>query len=80
MAPTGGNGDDACANCGGPADGLEQVRRVYMSVDSEGRLTASETMEISESWCLSCRALYPHFPVAPGGPGAGDPPEADEES
>jgi hypothetical protein len=51
-----------------------------MSVDSEGRLTASETMEISESWCLSCRALYPHVPVAPGGPGAGDPPEADEES
>jgi hypothetical protein len=60
VAPIGGKPDETCANCGGPADGSEEVHRVYVTIDPSGRVTASETMEPVEWWCLSCRSLYPH--------------------
>jgi hypothetical protein len=60
--PATGATGPTCANCAGPPDGLEEVRRVYVTVDSDGRLTASETVEPPELWCLSCRSLYPHEP------------------
>jgi hypothetical protein len=56
----GANAEDACANCGGPGDGLEDVRRVYVTVDDQGRATGSETVTDPERWCVSCRSLYPH--------------------
>jgi hypothetical protein len=57
-----GKADESCANCGGPGDDLEEARRVYVTVDAEGRVTGSETTEASERWCVSCRTLYPHLP------------------
>jgi hypothetical protein len=66
VAATGEKADETCVNCGGPADDLEEVRRVYVTVDPTGRVTGSETMETIESWCLSCRSLYPHDPHLPG--------------
>jgi hypothetical protein len=72
-----GSAADDCANCGGPGDGLEEVRRVYVTVDEHGRVTGSETMADRERWCLSCRSLYPHLPEGhepeDRAPDAGDP-------
>jgi hypothetical protein len=69
--------DGACANCGGPPDRLEEVLRVYVTVDEHGRVTGSQTMAGGELWCLSCRSLYPHAPAGDDAPGAagedGDP-------
>jgi hypothetical protein len=62
MVETGESAGDRCANCDGPADELEEVRRVYLSVDRDGRVTGSETVAEAEWWCLSCRTLYPHVP------------------
>jgi len=42
---------------------LQEVRRVYVTVDEHGRVTGSETMAGGEFWCLSCRSLYPHLPA-----------------
>ncbi|HEY7948236.1 MAG TPA: hypothetical protein VID75_11230 [Acidimicrobiales bacterium] len=63
MPSTGGKndpGDNSCANCSGPADDLEEVRRVYLTFDADGRPTGSETVETIEIWCRACRTLYPH--------------------
>ncbi|HEY5251351.1 MAG TPA: hypothetical protein VIJ09_06810 [Acidimicrobiales bacterium] len=62
MVETGESAGRRCANCDGPADELEEVRRVYLSVDGDGRVTGSETCAENEWWCLSCRTLYPHLP------------------
>jgi hypothetical protein len=62
MATSGERPDLTCANCGGPGDDLEEVRRVYVIVDADGRVTGSETLTDTEYWCLSCRTLYPHEP------------------
>jgi hypothetical protein len=64
--------DDTCASCGGPGDDLKDVRRVYVVVDDEGRVTGSETVAVPERWCAACRSLYPHQPEATR-PGGGDP-------
>jgi hypothetical protein len=56
--------DRTCASCGGPGDDLVEVRRVYVTLDDAGRVTASETVGPPERWCLSCRSLYPHAPAA----------------
>ncbi|HXQ62247.1 MAG TPA: hypothetical protein VN796_07930 [Acidimicrobiales bacterium] len=80
MAATGADDDGTCANCGGPGDGLEEVRRVYVTVDDHGRVTGSEAVDPPEPWCLACRTLYPHLPQdqdpdsGPGAPRSGDPP------
>jgi len=68
-----GSTAETCSNCGRPGDGLEEVRRVYVTVDDGGRVTGSQTMDGAERWCLSCRSLYPHRPEGsePGG-GPGD--------
>jgi hypothetical protein len=69
--------EPACASCGGPADGLEEVRRVYVTVDEHGRVTGAQTVAGGEFWCLSCRSLYPHVAADDDGAGAtgdgGDP-------
>jgi hypothetical protein len=78
----GADPDDTCANCGGPGDAVSAVRRVYVTVDDQGRVTGSETMSEPERWCVSCRSLYPHLACPdgagpgtdPGTPGSGDPP------
>jgi hypothetical protein len=57
--------DGTCGNCGGPGDGLEDVQRVYVSVDEVGRVTGSETVTTPERWCRSCRSMYPHHPKGP---------------
>ncbi len=62
MATSGETSTLTCANCAGPADDLEEVRRVYVTVDADGRVTGSETLTDTELWCLSCRTLYPHQP------------------
>jgi hypothetical protein len=62
MATEGETPDLTCANCAGPGDELEEVRRVYVAVDAEGRVIGSETLTETESWCRSCRTLYPHEP------------------
>jgi hypothetical protein len=62
MAAIGAGTEETCASCGGPGDHLEKVRRVYLTVDDEGRVTGSETSGPPEWWCLSCRSLYPHEP------------------
>jgi hypothetical protein len=54
--------DGTCANCGGPGDDLEVVRRVYLTVDDTGRVTGWQTVDPPERWCRSCRTLYPHEP------------------
>lgn len=69
MAAIGTTGDETCASCGGPGDGLEEVYRLYVTLDDQGRVTAAETVDRPERWCLSCRSLYPHRP-AEAGPGA----------
>jgi hypothetical protein len=65
VATTEARRNDTCANCGGPGDDLDEVRRVYVTVDDEGRVTGSETMEAPERWCAACRTLYPHLPTDP---------------
>jgi hypothetical protein len=62
VAAPGADDEETCANCGRAGDGLGVVRRVYVTVDDHGRVTASETLEPPERWCLSCRSLYPHLP------------------
>ncbi len=63
--------DGTCANCGGPGDGLEEVRRVYVTLDEAGRVTGSETVAGTERWCLACRAVYPHLPATDPPPEGG---------
>jgi hypothetical protein len=59
--PSGGeNTGENCGNCGGPEADLAEVRRIYLTVDADGRVTGSETVETAERWCPACRALYPH--------------------
>ena len=60
MPSTGAEADESCASCGAPGDDLQAVRRIYLIVDADGRVTGSETQEAGERWCRSCRALYPH--------------------
>ncbi|HXQ75770.1 MAG TPA: hypothetical protein VN791_04685 [Acidimicrobiales bacterium] len=71
MAATGATAGETCDSCGGPGDRLEEVRRIYVTIDDGGRVTASETVDRPERWCLSCRSLYPHRPA---GPDPGPPP------
>jgi hypothetical protein len=62
VSAAGEKSDGTCANCGGPGDGLEEVRRIYVTVDETGRVTGSETLETPEGWCRACRSMYPHHP------------------
>jgi hypothetical protein len=62
MTAPGARGEGDCASCGGPGDGLEVVRRIYVTVDDRGRVTGSETMADPEWWCRACRSTYPHLP------------------
>ena len=55
-----GPAPDACRSCGRSGDLLEEVRRVYLRLDGQGRLVATETAAEDEPWCPTCRALYPH--------------------
>jgi hypothetical protein len=83
MVATGSEPDEICANCGRPGGGLGAVRRVYVAVDADGRVTGSETLSDPERWCPSCLSLYPHQPVGsdPGeDSGPGQPPEEAESS
>jgi|HubBroStandDraft_1064217.scaffolds.fasta_scaffold515713_2 hypothetical protein len=83
MMATGSEADEICANCGRPGGGLGAVRRVYVAVDDDGRVTGSETVADPEKWCPSCLSLYPHVPVGadPGDdPGPGHPPPGAESS
>ncbi|HXQ59754.1 MAG TPA: hypothetical protein VN799_06635 [Acidimicrobiales bacterium] len=64
MPSTGGN-SGGCDNCGGPGDDRHEVRRIYLTLDADGRVAGSETMEATESWCLTCRTLYPHEACPP---------------
>ena len=81
MATTEARAGDTCANCGGPGDDLDEVLRVYVTVDDDGRVTGSQTMDAPERWCVACRALYPHLPTGPdaddGSRRAGDAPAPD---
>lgn len=82
MPSTGGTTETGCDNCGRPGDALEAVRRVYVTVDGDGRVTGSETVTGVEEWCLACRTLYPHEPAGagPGGPAPSDEPSGDDGS
>jgi hypothetical protein len=77
-AETADRPDGACASCGGPADALEEVRRVYVTVDEHGRVTEAQTVADAELWCLSCRSLYPPRPA--GDDGAGGTAQTDDRS
>ncbi len=77
VATTEAGGNDTCASCGGPGDDLDVVRRVYVTVDDEGRVTGSQTMDGAERWCAACRTLYPHLPTDPG-PDGGNQPAGDQ--
>lgn len=54
-----------CDSCGRdePPDGLDEVRRVYVTPerwDTEGKV---EVVDEIERWCFACRTHYPHQPV-----------------
>jgi hypothetical protein len=63
VAAIGGAGNETCQSCGGPDDGLVEVRRVYVQVDDHGVVTGEEVVDEVEDWCGACRSLYPHRPV-----------------
>lgn len=55
--------DTTCDSCGGPADDLVEVHRLYVtpeSWDTEGSVTR---VEETERWCFPCRTHYPHETV-----------------
>jgi hypothetical protein len=60
-----GGTSETCDSCGGPPDGLETVRRVYVTIGPDGTVTRSETTDQAENWCLSCRSMYPHVSDEP---------------
>ncbi|MCU4187122.1 hypothetical protein K6U06_22360 [Acidiferrimicrobium sp. IK] len=47
-----------CDMCGGDAEDLEDVNRVYL-------LPEPQQLDDVERWCFSCRSQYPHEPAAP---------------
>jgi hypothetical protein len=49
-----------CDSCGGEANDLEEVRRVYVTPeawDTEGKV---DVQDGTERWCFACRTHYPH--------------------
>ena len=57
--------DAACENCARECDAAElfAVHRVYLNLDEWNEVIESRVMEEVESWCASCRSIYPHEPV-----------------
>lgn len=52
-----------CENCARPDDDLAPVRRRYVvppAWDTEG---SDRVLDDIETWCFSCRSIYPHQPV-----------------
>lgn len=66
-----------CDSCGSPEAELLSVHRVYLETDDHGRVTGARTMDEVERWCVPCRTMYPHEPVAEGDDPAGGGPNTD---
>ncbi|HEX8581184.1 MAG TPA: hypothetical protein VF640_02595 [Acidimicrobiales bacterium] len=53
-----------CDSCGGDADDLVAVRRVYVTPAAWDEPERVDVQDEVERWCFPCRAHYPHQEVA----------------
>ena len=52
-----------CDSCGTTGEGLEAVRRVYVTPDAWDREGRVDVVDDLEHWCAACRSQYPHQPL-----------------